>query len=183
MKHHAFSHVVMLACGVGLAGLALTNCTDDSQATQIPTGSGGMGGQSSSDQPALICGQQATLSVCDPITAAPCDLAAGETCDHSEAFGGFKCFPGPNSAGPGEFCDNDTTFCGPSTTCYVTYNVCQHYCCSDAECAGVPCVPGLFFDGVASIGICDQEFLTHCEGGAGGCDTGGSANGGASGHT
>jgi hypothetical protein len=163
MKHHNLSHL-MIACVACLGALISTNCSSDSTPRGgSKSGDAGAGGEST----ILICGQLGTVSECDPVTAVPCDLAAGETCDHSTALGGFKCFSGPNPQGAGERCDTQGLFCGPSTACNTTTNVCVHYCCTDAQCAKGHCVaePQLS-DGKAAPGACEDEFAGFA--GAGG---------------
>jgi hypothetical protein len=53
---------------------------------------------------------------CNPVTSAPCDLDAGETCDYAGGAA-FKCYPSPpaNTAGA-PFCCVDGD-CGPGARC------------------------------------------------------------------
>lgn len=166
----------------------LLNCSDDepapstlatagdaSQAGEAGTGGGGAGSP-------LICGVEGEVSVCDPVTAAGCDVAAGETCDFSTKLGGFDCFP-DSVAKAGEFCDNETTFCGAGTTCSTYLNTCNHYCCDASDCVEGACERNLFADGSADVGVCTAEYGGRCAfnlGGAGGaCPGEGGAGGGA----
>ena len=173
MKFRLVQRRVELASLGCMLALLLTHCSDDS--TSSPSASAGEAGASEAGSSSaeagqasvLVCGQPTSVSTCDPLTGSPCDLAAGETCDHSGMLGGFMCFPGPNSAGPGETCDNNTSFCGPTTACNVGLSQCEHYCCGDSDCTHGFCTPKLFVDGAASVGICDGEYAGLAEGGAG----------------
>lgn len=144
------------------------HCTDDANDKQSsqPEASGGAGGGSVEGQagesfgPIVICGNRTKLSECDPVSAQPC--AEGTTCDHSAALGGFKCFEN-NQAAAGEFCDNETAFCGPGLYCETTtLMVCQHYCCESSDCVEGECYGGFYEDGEATIGFCFDEYGGLC---------------------
>lgn len=162
---------------LGLVHLALVpalltlQCGEEDDADFVAT-SPGSGGESASGGsgpagetagPVLICGNEAIISQCDPLSSAPC--AEGETCDHFAAFGGFKCFDNPEPAGAGEFCDNETVVCGPGLYCETfELMVCQHYCCDDSDCETGSCYGAdeFFLDGQATVGACYDEFGGDC---------------------
>ena len=176
MRSQSFSHRFALASVLCTLAVTVMNCSDNS--TTSPGGAGSAGDADNGDagspsaaagqSSVLVCGQPTDFSQCDPRTGSACDLAAGETCDHSAPLGGFKCFPGPNSAGPGEFCDNETVFCAATTACNVELSQCEHYCCVDSDCAHGFCTPDQFVDGKAAIGFCTGEYAGVSDGGAGG---------------
>ena len=162
------SHLPWVA--LALAFSAVTNCSDTSDASTrailaTEAGAGGSGGEA--PVAATLCGATAQFSQCDPISGSPCNVAAGDICEHSAALGGFKCYSGLPLAGPGAFCDNETAFCGLGTTCDNFTQQCTHYCCVDSDCAHGACTPGVDKDGSAEVGVCVGEYGLP-EGGAGG---------------
>jgi hypothetical protein len=111
--------------------------------------------------PALSCGSLIATSTCDPVTAWPCDVAAGETCDYSNLAGAFRCYALPTANPVCGFCDQESAFCGPGTTCGA--GRCERYCCDDSDCASGPCVRDLFGDpAVAAVGYCPEESIALC---------------------
>lgn len=95
---------------------------------------------------------------CNPVTAEPCDLAVGETCD----FDGerFRCLPHAGLAGPCEACGAPgAERCVGGFTCQGLDGKCTRYCCGDEQCAdGEQCV----MQPPTSVGVCqatnDQIF-------------------------
>lgn len=165
---------LQLSCVVCILALAFTDCTSTDSNNNIKSnadsadsaGSAGEGGAAAG--PAVkVCGGLGAISQCDPVTASQCDLAAGETCD-AAVKGGFQCFPGPNLGKPGDFCDNDTVFCGATMVCDMDRAVCAHFCCDDSQCSNGSCTPGIYTDEEASVGECLDEFPSLLAAGAGG---------------
>jgi hypothetical protein len=173
-------HLKLVAL-VAVLAPAFTNCSSDSSSGSASTSDAGSPSGEAGQGPVTICGKPATVSECDPITASQCDIANGETCDHSASLGGFKCFPGPNSSTVGQMCGDTGPFCGPSTACNTDIWLCEHYCCSDADCGLGRCFPGQFTDGQASIGVCLGEYPDPKLDGAGGADDGAAGSAGAGG--
>jgi hypothetical protein len=174
--------------------LTILNCGSESEegarggpmGGEVGASGAGYGGESvaggGTGPAVLICGLETAISECEPVEATGCDVAAGETCDHSSSLGGFKCFP-DSLARAGEFCDNVTLFCGAGTYCNVELELCQHYCCENSDCAEGTCERGYFVDGMADIGFCFAEYGGDCfyglEGAGGACDGAGTGGAGA----
>jgi hypothetical protein len=161
-----------LAIVAALCALRCTDESDDSSSGHL-SASGGSGGEDGAALTApspqggeafgsiVICGGRTKISQCDPVSAEPCD--GGSTCDHFASFGGYKCFANPEPAGPNEFCDNETVFCGPGLFCEsTTLMVCQHYCCESSDCVEGDCYGGFYEDGEATIGFCFDEYGGKC---------------------
>jgi hypothetical protein len=168
MKSNRFRQIHW-AGALSLLACVLNNCTSDSDGGSKPSiteaGNGsdaGAGGEAAIS----ICQMPAAHSKCDPITAIPCNVAIGETCDETTDLGAFDCVGGPNNGAPGGFCDNDTVFCGPTTICSMVDNTCVNFCCSDSDCPSGPCTQ-VYTDGEASIGACLGDLPTG-NAGAGG---------------
>ena len=117
------------------------------------------------DAPQTSCGPSIGRGVCDPISAWPCDLAGGETCDFSHQLGGFQCLPPPNDAKFCDACDNTAgPYCGAGTTCGPN-GWCERYCCADADCRIGTCVRGGIDDlSAAVVGYCEEEGQVTCGG-------------------
>jgi len=177
MKSQALHRSLPFAGLVCVLALSVTNCSDEllgPAASAGSSGEAGEGGEAGSSPigmgeagaaPVVICGQSTTADACDPVTGAPCDLAGGETCDQSVSFGGYKCFPGPNPAGPGEYCDSESLFCGAKTRCVFDEPPrCDHYCCKDADCEHGTCATGMLIP--ETLGVCLDEFPNLGAGGA-----------------
>lgn len=84
---------------------------------------------------------------CNPLTAAECNVAAGESCD----FGGndFICYGPPNDVAVCGTCDDSTTFCKVGSTCI---GECTAFCCTDADCGtGGKCDQS---NPTSGVGIC-----------------------------
>ena len=165
-------------CSVCALALALSNCSDDEKppSTNAQAGEAGSAAGEAGASPVSVCGMPTYNNACDPVTGAPCDLTAGETCDESEAFGGFKCFPGPNPQGVGENCDTESLFCSNGLRCvFDAQPICYRYCCEDSECPVGPCSTGLL--STAALGLCLDEFATAGAAGAGGADASAGASG------
>lgn len=161
---HRQLHLSVRLCTIVVALVHCGTKAEQGRLSSAPIGDAGAAGQAA----LLICGQPAELSLCDPVTAAPCDIGAGESCDYSIPHGAFKCFPGPNFGKPGQACDDVAIFCGPTTTCNVILSQCEHYCCSDADCAQGSCNPNQFMDGPVRVGGCTGEYGTERSPGASG---------------
>ena len=165
------SHCLQLSCVICLLALAFTDCskTDSSSVAKSNAGDAGSAGEGGVGAgPAVkVCGGLGAISQCDPVTASQCDLAAGETCDDA-VKGGFQCFPGPNLGKAGDFCDNDTVYCGATLVCDMDRAVCAHFCCDDSQCRKGTCTPSIYTDGEASVGECLDEFPSLLAAGAGG---------------
>lgn len=156
-------------CGVmSIFALGFSNCASDDSAALVSTAGSPSGQVGATQQTAAsLCGVPSALSKCDPLTGSPCDGASGETCDWSSLQGGFICRTIPTMAVPGGFCDNETAFCGPYTTCDSFLHQCTHFCCADSDCLNVPCVPGVFEDESAAMGVCVDEFAPAAAGAGG----------------
>ena len=149
----------------------LSNCSSDHSSPSVGMlGDAGTGqaGESTAS-PVLICGVAPEKSVCDPITAAPCDILAGQTCDYSILTQRFQCFGGSNKVQVGGTCDEIANFCSATESCNVKSHRCQHYCCDDADCIAGACQFPYRKDGAASIGSCFEEFPSCGGNGSGGC--------------
>jgi hypothetical protein len=84
--------------------------------------------------------------LCNPVTNAACDTAAGEACD----FGGtaFKCYPAPNTINLCQACDaTNGPFCKGGETC--DNGVCAKFCCTNADCGAGMCDKTGMFPGGA----------------------------------
>jgi hypothetical protein len=170
---------------ITLMGLSAASGCDDDDAISAPTStvasngtSGGAsnrgpevndGGVSDSSSPgtsgeptpSLSCGGLLGISTCDPVTAWPCDVAAGETCDFSNLAGAFTCHAFATSVPLCGFCDREGEFCGPGTTCGGSR--CERYCCTDDDCNSGPCLPDLFGQSaLASVGYCPEDSIASC---------------------
>ncbi len=101
MKYQQLSRCFALFGLAAMFALGVTNCGADvksnARLVSTPDGEAGEAGQPS----LLLCGQPGTLSQCDPVTALPCDIAGGQTCEYSSVLGAFKCgaFPTRVAAG------------------------------------------------------------------------------------
>ena len=163
--------------------LALSNCSDDSQpVAATPHGQGGeaVSGAGAAGDAGMssvsVCSVPTHNNVCDPVTGAACDLEAGETCDESESFGGFKCFPGPNPQRIGDDCDTESLFCGPGLRCvFDAQPKCYRYCCENSDCPSGSCSVGLL--DTLSLGLCLDEFGTPAAAGAAGAESFAGASG------
>lgn len=74
---------------------------------------------------------------CNPVTGFGCNLAAGETCDHSDQNGGYACYPPPNNAVLCGACNGSSgPYCKAGMGCSSTAQLgkCYRYCCIDADC-------------------------------------------------
>jgi hypothetical protein len=185
MKYKNVIAKLQLAHWVVVPALCAVHCVESDEdesptATEAESGAGGAPagetpseggaavggspiGEGGAVEPARICGKQAEISVCDPLTAEPCP--SGATCDFSEMMGGFKCFDDEEPAAAGEFCDNETKFCGAGLYCESSVlMVCQHYCCDDSDCEFGSCWGSdqFFQDGEATVGACYDEFGGLC---------------------
>lgn len=101
------------------------------------------------------------FSKCDPVSAVPCDVANGGTCDLDPQAGTFKCYPAApiaNTLPICAACDLATNKgCQPGLTCSPD-GICVRYCCENADCKGHgSCgLPGPF-DFLPGVGICFDE--------------------------
>lgn len=83
-------------------------------------------------------------NLCNPVTNAGCNAAAGESCDFDGA-GGFKCWAPPpaNTAALCAACDVTAgPACLPTSTCMATpagTTACARFCCTDADCGAGKC--------------------------------------------
>ena len=160
-----------LCAVLAMLAASLSNCnSDDSSPSAGMLGDAGTAqGGDSTASPVLICGVAPKKSVCDPVTAAPCDILAGQTCDYSILTQRFQCFGGSNKVQVGGTCDDVANFCSATESCNVDSHRCQHYCCDDADCLAGACQFPYRKDGAASIGSCFEE-LPSCGGsGSDGC--------------
>ena len=83
------------------------------------------------------CGDECLPKSCNPVTNAPCDTAAGESCDFGSD--GFVCYPAPNDAKLCEECDQSNgPYCAPGHTC-LEDGGCAKYCCDDGDCGTGTC--------------------------------------------
>jgi hypothetical protein len=169
MKYQQAKRTFQRAWWVVVLGLGLAGCSSEEPAS---TESGGEASKTASggapaDSPVLICGVAPTKSLCDPVTTAPCDILAGQTCDYSIRTGRYQCFDGPNLVEPGGKCDSLANFCAAGASCNVEIERCQRFCCSDLDCAEGTCRTSYRKDGEAMIGICLDEYA-NAPGGAGG---------------
>jgi len=156
---------------LSMLAASLSNCNSDNSSPSLGMlgDAGTAQGGDSTASPVLICGAVPEKSVCDPVTAAPCNILAGQTCDYSIIAGRFQCFPPPNRVPPGGTCDTVANFCSATATCNVKSHRCQHYCCDDADCLVGPCQFPYRKDGAASIGSCFEEFPSCGGDGSAGC--------------
>jgi hypothetical protein len=105
------------------------------------------------------CAADCYTPPCNPVTGAPCNTAAGETCDLDSTSGTFACFQAPNVTGICEQCDNmGGPYCAAGLHCLHDTSGnsdCAHFCCTDADCS--------------STGKCDlSELMSGAGGGDGG---------------
>jgi len=163
MKIRVIHRQLAASSFIALLTLNLINCgkantSAKSLAANSEAGAGGEAGSPAAET--LVCGKLAPTSNCDPISAAPCNVAAGETCEYDFGPGSFLCLSVGEFSQAGGPCGKPGSSCGPSTTCNQTVNqgTCQHYCCSDDECEQGTCYLDLFDDGEASVGVCIDEF-------------------------
>jgi len=111
--------------------------------------------------PPLSCGGLLGGSTCDPVTAWPCDLGAGETCEFSNLAGAFRCSTFPTRVPFCGSCDRETQFCGPGTTCGDVF--CERYCCQDSDCERGPCVLDIYGErGIEAAGFCPEDSAAVC---------------------
>jgi hypothetical protein len=96
---------------------------------------------------------------CNPITAAPCKVDAGESCDFGQPD--FQCYPAPppNTQALCAACDDQNTACLPGSTCVpVDQNgnsKCAKFCCDDNDCTGGHCDNTTLSQGQATpFGFC-----------------------------
>lgn len=116
-------------------------------------GTAGSGGSGATEQDAALeapdtganldlptgCAPEGTGYVCNPVTNAGCDSAAGEACEYGiEEY--FTCYPAPNDVAEGGACDWEAgPWCEATLTCDPispdsTAGVCRRHCCSDTDC-------------------------------------------------
>jgi len=89
------------------------------------------------------------LGSCNPMQPS---CASGEACDFSQA-GQFVCYPPPNDASPGGYCNASTgPFCKNGATCVD--GICKTYCCTDADCTAGTCQGGLVNAYQDNIKVC-----------------------------
>jgi hypothetical protein len=94
--------------------------------------------------PPNSCGGLLGVSVCDPVTAWPCDLAAGQTCDFSNLAGAFRCMTLPTTV----------PFCGMCD---------DKHCCADSDCERGPCVTNILgTPSLAAAGFCPGDSVAAC---------------------
>ncbi len=145
-------------------------------------GSGGAGGAGGSgvlcyQDPAPASGDGYCVQVdgdgykCNPITSAPCNVAAGETCEFDGSR--FACvnMGGSGSAPCGVCGVTGSEYCIQGFTCRGLESKCTRYCCDDYQCAfGAQCV----MQPPTSVGICQATAGNLLAGfvGAGGADGG-----------
>ena len=173
-----------ILCVFGFLAINTTSCGDDDEPDDGTGGKKSTGGDSSTGGTATggadnaggevssdagSNGGPATgecgflgVSTCDPLTAEPCDVAMGETCDY--IGDSFVCIPGPNDAVACDECGPDVGIsCGAGTNCNVDNARCEKYCCADADCGTGFCNQGLFDgEGLESVGICTDEAEDTC---------------------
>jgi hypothetical protein len=126
----------------------------------VDAGTGSGLGPVPQNVPPNSCGGLLGASVCDPVTAWPCDVAAGQTCDFSNLAGSFRCMTLPNTVPFCGVCD-DTLWCGPGTIC--GYNRCERYCCADSDCERGPCVKDILgTPSLAAAGFCPGDSVAAC---------------------
>lgn len=178
--------IVLASCVAGLLALSIASCGDGEE-ERAHGGTSGAGGEahggSAGEEPAgpiSSCGGLLGNSTCDPVTAYPCDVEAGETCDFSNMLGGFDCYEGPNDSGVCETCAEESgEFCGPGTTCNYLLERCEKYCCDDSDCESGTCLRNPFMeDAIALAGVCEEAAMVVCgdaQGGAGGTGSAGEA--------
>ncbi len=122
-------------------------------------GSSGSGGHAPScDAPVVAPSNGAcftNLGACNPITASPCAVDQGESCDIGP--NGFTCFASDNAQALCQSCDNKGgPFCGATLTC-LSDGKCTRYCCDDGDCGSGVCNthdPALAGTGV---GVCNAK--------------------------
>lgn len=171
MKSPSVLQSLAACCLACLLTLSFTGCSDSpKEALSVKTTTGGAAGDSAAiaqagRSPSTVCGKVSDFSECDPLTAAPCDIAGRETCDYSIGEGIFECVRWPQPLAAGDKCGASLN-CGATTTCNIQIEKCQHYCCSDRDCDQGSCLLDVFADGEASAGVCYEEFTG--EGGMGG---------------
>ena len=169
MKYKSVSRPLL---AFGLASVLALSIADCKSSSNGPSGGSGEAGEAGSTSqtgqgPSSFCGKVSAFSECDPLTASPCNAAAGQTCDYDFPSGTFKCFTWPKFSAAGELC-GETNNCGPTVTCNINIEKCQHFCCSDADCDQGSCYAEVFSDGNASVGVCGDEFVELGAAGAGG---------------
>ena len=150
--------VSSLACLIALSSTDCGKSESKAKSLQVSSEAGAGGEAGSTGQGITVCGKAAPSSECEPLTAAPCNIAGGETCEYDFSRTGFFCYQWPKFSRAGEICGEGYN-CGPATTCNINVPACQHYCCSDSECENGMCWVGLFEDGEASAGVCGDEFV------------------------
>jgi hypothetical protein len=112
--------------------------------------------------PQLSCGGLQGASTCDPVTAWPCDIEAGENCLFGNAEDRFRCTPGPHNAGLCEACGYGVTGCAPGFTCARPL-FCVRHCCQDQDCGQGRCQLNAYDETtLAAIGYCLDEALALC---------------------
>ena len=108
------------------------------------------------------CGGLQGASTCDPVTAWPCDIEAGESCEFGNTEDRFRCTPGPHTAGLCEACGYGVTGCAPGFTCARPL-FCVRHCCQDEDCGQGHCQLNAYDEPtLSSIGYCLDEALALC---------------------
>ena len=135
-----------------------------SGASSVATGGGANvgGGTAAVELPA---GCFFGAAACHPMTNQNCgpDEACGMGIDGNGAVE-LVCHPGPNTQQLSQACDGvNGPFCAGGLSCHQ--GACVPMCCSDADCAGVPCNP---LDPVSGgLGACAAPPM--CQGAGGPC--------------
>lgn len=114
---------------------------------------------------------------CNPVTQAPCNVAAGEACDLSQ--NGFSCFPPPNDVELCGACDPvNGPWCVAGATCV---GACARYCCTDADCAPAGACDKATYELGGDVGVCVGNNGSGGGGQGGGGQGGGGQGGGGQG--